>query len=104
MDQNVILDKIKESEIKQFINIILPTISQEEMANFILQLVKQADKECKQSAKEDSIREKEKQVYLKLQEDAFDNNLEYELSHFLSCNLKTRMFELDYEFRNEYDI
>lgn len=104
MDQNIILNKIKECEIKQFINIVFPPIPQEEMTNFISQLVQQADEDCKKLAEEDPIQKLAKQVYLKLQEDAFDNNLEFELSSFITNNLGMGIFELDRQFRNEYDI
>lgn len=104
MDQNIILNKIKECEIKQFINIVFPPIPQEEMTNFISQLVQQADEDCKKLAEEDPIQKSAKQVYLKLQEDAFDNNLEFELSSFITGSLETCIFELDKQFRNEYDI
>lgn len=89
---------------QNIINVIFPVIPQEEMANFIQQLVQQADKECKQLAIEDPLQKQAKQVYLKLQEDAFDYNLEFELSSFIINNLGMPIFELDRQFRNEYDI
>lgn len=104
MDQNIILNKIKECEMKQFINIVFPPISQEEMTNFISQLVQQANEDCKKLAEEDPIQKSAKQVYLKLQEDAFNYNLEFELLNFIINNPGICIFELDYKFRNEYDI
>ena len=89
---------------QSIINIIFPVIPQEEMTNFIQQLVEQADEECKQLAIEDPLQKQAKQVYLKLQEDAFDHNLEFELSSFIINNLGMPIFELDRQFRNEYDI
>lgn len=89
---------------QNIINIIFPVIPQEEMTNFIQQLVQQADEECKQLAKEDPLQKQAKQVYLKLQEDALDYNLEYELSVFIAANLGMSIFEIDKQFRNEYDI
>lgn len=89
---------------QNIINVIFPVIPQEEMLNFVQQLVEQADKECKQLAKEDPLQKQAKQVYLKLQEDAFDYNLEFELSSFIINNLGMSIFELDFQFRNEYDI
>lgn len=50
------------------------------------------------------FKQEAKQVYLKLQEDAFDYNLEFELSSFIINNLGMCIFELDRQFRNKYDI
>ena len=86
------------------INMIFPVIPQEEMANFVQQLVQQADEDCKKLAEEDPIQKSAKQVYLKLQEDAFNYNLEFELSNFIVSNPGICIFELDKQFRNEYDI
>lgn len=89
---------------QNIINVIFPVIPQEEIVNFVQQLVQQADEECKQLAEEDPLQKQAKQVYLKLQEDAFDCNLEFELSSFIINNLGMSIFELDRQFRNEYDI
>lgn len=104
MDQNIIINVVKEKELNVFINSILPPVPQEEMLNFVQQVVKLADEECKKIATEDPLNKAMKLVWMDLCKDVYDHKLWDEFADFMVTNRGLDIYELNYEFRNEWDI
>ena len=83
-------------EIENFIDSVLPKVSVEEMTVAISVLIK----ECN----EDPLRQMERDIYLKLQADAFDTGLIAEVSEMIMENPGVDMVTLDKWIRNEWDL
>ena len=91
-------------EIENFINQCLPKVSEEDMVVAIRVLITESEEECKKTAIEDPLHQMEKEIYMKLQEDAFDNGLIAEVSEMILENPGVDMVTLDKWIRNEWDI
>ena len=91
-------------DIKEFLDIILPPASGEDMAVAIGILIEECNEDSKQTAIEDPLHKQMKEVYLKLQADAYEHGLINELSEFISDNPGIDMITLDAWFRNEWDL
>lgn len=89
---------------KDFLDQVLPKASEEDMVIAIGVLVQEANEDAKKTAQEDTLNQIEKEVYMKLQEDAFDCGLIGELSDFILRNPRIDMITLDSWFRNEWDL
>jgi hypothetical protein len=91
-------------EIENFINSVLPKTSEEDMAVAIRILIIKCNEDSRQTAIEDPLHQMEKEIYMKLQEDAYEYGLTAELSEFILENPGIDMVTLDSWFRNEWDI
>lgn len=91
-------------EIENFIDSVLPKASVEEMTVAISVLIEECNEDSRQIAIEDPIHQQMKEVYLKLQEDAFDSGLIAEVSEMILENPSVDMVTLDRWIRNEWDI
>ena len=91
-------------EIENFINQCLPKVSEEDMVVAIRVLITESEEECKKTAIEDPLHQMEKEIYMKLQEDAFDSGLIAEVSEMILENPGVDMVTLDKWIRNEWDI
>ena len=91
-------------EIKNFIDSVLPKASVEEMTIAISVLIEECNEECRETAIEDPLHQMEKDIYLKLQADAFDCGLIAEVSEMILENPGVDMVTLDKWIRNEWDI
>lgn len=92
------------NDIEKFINSVLPPVSEEEMVMAISVLIEECNKDSKQTAIEDPLHQQMKEVYLKLQADAYEYGLIAELSDFILENPGIDMVTLDSWFRNEWDL
>lgn len=93
---------MKKSE--DFINSILPSASKENMVIAINILIEEANEDTKKTAQEDPLHQMEKEIYMKLQEDAFDSGLIAEVSEMILENPGVDMVTLNKWIRNEWDI
>lgn len=91
-------------EIKNLIDQILPPASGEDIAVAIRVLITESEEECKKTAIEDPLHQMEKEIYMKLQEDAFDSGLIAEVNEMILENPGVDMVTLDKWIRNEWDI
>lgn len=91
-------------EIENFINSVLPKTSEEDIAVAIRILITEANEDSRQTAIEDPIHQQMKEVYLKLQADAYEYGLIAELSDFILEHPGIDMVTLDSWFRNEWDL
>lgn len=91
-------------EIKNFLNSILPPASEEDMLVAISVLIEECDEDSRQTAIEDPLHQQMKEMYLKLQADAYEYGLIAELSDFILENPGIDMITLDSWFRNEWDL
>ena len=91
-------------EIENLINSILPPASEEDMVVAISILIEEANEDTKKTAQEDPLHQMEKEIYMKLQEDAFDSGLIAEVSEMILENPGVDMVTLDRWIRNEWDI
>jgi hypothetical protein len=91
-------------KLQDFLNSILPPASEEDMVVAISILIKEANEDSRQTAIEDPLHQQMKEVYLKLQSDAYEHGLIAELSDFILENPGIDMITLDSWFRNEWDL
>jgi hypothetical protein len=91
-------------EIENFINSILPPVSEEDMAVAISVLITKCDEDSRQTAIADPLHQMEKEIYMKLQEDAFDSGLIAEVNEMILENPGVDMVTLDKWIRNEWDL
>ena len=91
-------------EIENFINSILPKTSEEDIAVAIRVLITECNEDSRQTAIEDPLHQMEKEIYMKLQEDAFDSGLIAEVSEMILENPGVDMVTLDQWIRNEWDL
>lgn len=91
-------------EIENLINSILPKTSEEDMAVAIRVLITECNEDSRQTAIEDPLHQMEKEIYMKLQEDAFDSGLIAEVSEMILENPGVDMVTLDKWIRNEWDL
>lgn len=91
-------------ELENFIDSILPRVSEEDMIMAISVLIKKCNEDSRQTAIEDPLHQMEKEIYMKLQEDAFDSGLIAEVSDMILENPGVDMVTLDKWIRNEWDI
>lgn len=91
-------------EIENFINQCLPKASEEDMVVAISILIEECNEECKKTTIEDPLHQMEKEIYMKLQEDAFDSGLIAEVNEMILENPGVDMVILDKWIRNEWDI
>lgn len=91
-------------EIENFIDSVLPKASMEEMAIAISVLIEECNEDSRQTALEDPIHQQMKEVYLKLQADAYDCGLIAEVNEMILENPDVDMVTLDKWIRNEWDI
>lgn len=91
-------------ELENFINSVLPPTSEENMVMAISVLITECNEDSRQTAIEDPIHQQMKEVYLKLQADAYEHGLIAELSDFILENPGIDMVTLDSWFRNEWDL
>lgn len=91
-------------ELENFINQCLPKASKEDMVIAISVLVTECDEDSKRTAIEDPFHQMEKEIYMKLQEDAFDSGLIAEVSEMILENPGVDMVTLDKWIRSEWDI
>ena len=91
-------------EIKNLIDQILPPASEEDMVVAISVLIEQCNEDSRQTAIEDPLHQMEKDIYLKLQADAFDYGLTAEVSEMILENPGVDMVTLDKWIRNEWDL
>lgn len=91
-------------DFENFINSVLPPVSEEEMVMAISALIKECNEYSRQTAIEDPLHQQMKEVYLKLQADAYEYGLIAELSDFILENPGIDMVTLDSWFRNEWDL
>lgn len=91
-------------ELENLINQCLPEASEEDMIVAVSVLIMEADEDTKKTAQEDPLHQMEKEIYMKLQEDAFDSGLIAEVSEMILENPGVDMVTLDQWIRNEWDI
>lgn len=91
-------------DIEKFINSVLPPVSEEEMVMAISVLIEECNEDSRRTAIEDPLHQQMKEVYLKLQADAYEHGLIAELSDFILENPGIDMVTLDSWFRNEWDL
>lgn len=91
-------------EIENFIDSILPRVLEEDMIIAINVLITECNEDSRQTAIEDPLHQMEKEIYMKLQEDAFDSGLIAEVSEMILENPSVDMVTLDKWIRNEWDI
>jgi hypothetical protein len=91
-------------EIENIIEQILPKASVEDMTVAIKVIIKQCDEECEELAKVDPLEQQAKETWLKLQEDIFEHGLHAEFAEFLLENPDLNAFEIDRQFRDEWDL
>lgn len=91
-------------ELENLINQCLPKTSEEDMAVAIRVLITKCNEDSRQTAIEDPLHQIEKEIYMKLQEDAFDSGLIAEVSEMILENPGVDMVTLDRWIRNEWDI
>lgn len=91
-------------DIKEFIDSVLPPVSGEDMAVAIGILIEECNEDSKRMAIEDPLHQMEKEIYMKLQKDAFDSGLIAEVSEMILENPGVDMVTLDKWIRNEWDI
>ena len=91
-------------ELENFINQCLPPASEEDMIIAISVLVTECNEDSKRMAIEDPLHQMEKEIYMKLQEDAFDSGLIAEVSEMILENPGVDMVTLDKWIRSEWDI
>ena len=91
-------------DIEKFINSVLPPVSEEEMIMAISVLIEECNEDSRRTAIEDPLHQQMKEVYLKLQADAYEHGLIAELSDFILENPGIDMVTLDSWFRNEWDL
>ena len=91
-------------EIENFIDSILPKVSVEEIAVAINILIEEYNENSRQAAIDDPIHQQMKEVYLKLQADAYEYGLIAELSDFILENPGIDMVTLDSWFRHEWNL
>lgn len=91
-------------DFENFINSVLPKTSEEDMAVAIRVLITKCNEESRQTAIEDPLHQMEKEIYMKLQEDAFDSGLIAEVSEMILENPGVDMVTLDKWIRNEWDL
>ena len=91
-------------EIENFIDSVLPKASLEEMTIAISVLIEECNEDSRRTAIEDPIHQQMKEVYLKLQADAYDCGLIAEVSEMILENPGVDMVTLDRWIRNEYDL
>lgn len=91
-------------EFENFINSVLPPASEEDMAVAISILITECNEDSRQTAIKDPIHQQMKEVYLKLQADAYEYGLIAELSDFILEHPGIDMVTLDSWFRNEWDL
>lgn len=91
-------------DFEKFINSILPPASEEDMVMVISILIEECNEDSRQTAIEDPLHQQMKEVYLKLQSDAYEYGLIGELSDFILENPGIDMITLDSWFRNEWDL
>jgi hypothetical protein len=89
---------------KDFLDKILPPASEEDMIVAISVLVQEANEDAKKTAQEDPLQKQAKEIWLELQEDIFEYGFMAEFAEFLLENPGLSVFELDRQFRNEWDI
>jgi hypothetical protein len=87
-------------EIENFIDSVLPKASVEDMVVAISILIE----ECNEDSRQTAIHQMEKEIYMKLQEDAFDSGLIAEVSEMILENPGVDMVTLDKWIRNEWDL
>lgn len=92
------------NDIEKFINSVLPPVSEEEMVMAISVLIEECNEDSRRTAIEDPLHQQMKEVYLKLQADAYEHGLIAELSDFILENPGIDMVTLDSWFRNEWDL
>ena len=83
---------------------LLPKVSVEDMTIAISVLIEECNEECREIAIEDPLHQQMKEVYLKLQADAFDYGLTAEVSEMILENPGVDMITLDKWIRNEWDL
>ena len=91
-------------EIENIIEQILPKASAEDITVAIKVIIKQCDEECEELAKVDPLEQQAKETWLKLQEDIFEYGLHAEFAEFLLENPDLNAFEIDRQFRDEWDL
>lgn len=91
-------------DIEKFINSVLPPVSEEEMVMAISVLIEECNEDSRRTAIEDPLHQQMKEVYLKLQADAYECGLIAELSDFILENPGIDMVTLDSWFRNEWGL
>lgn len=91
-------------DFENFINSVLPPASEEDMVMAISVLIKECNEDSKQTALEDPLHQQMKEVYLKLQADAYEYGLIAELADFILEHPGIDMVTLDSWFRNEWDL
>ena len=91
-------------ELENLINQCLPKTSEEDMAVAIRVLIAKCNEDSRQTAIEDPLHQMEKEIYMKLQEDAFDSGLIAEVSEMILENPGVDMVTLDKWIRNEWDL
>ena len=67
-------------------------------------IIKKYNESCKQVLLQNEDYQKDKQIWMKLQEDIFDYGLTAEFAEFLLENPEFNIHELDLVFRDEWDI
>ena len=83
---------------------LLPKATMEDMQVAISILIEECNEECRETAIEDPLHQMEKDIYLKLQADAFDYGLIAEVSEMILENPGVDMVTLDKWIRNEWDL
>ena len=83
---------------------LLPKVNMEDMQVAISILIEECNEECRETAIEDPLHQMERDIYLKLQADAFDYGLTAEVSEMILENPGVDMVTLDKWIRNEWDL
>ena len=89
---------------KLLIDAILPPVSEEQMREAMGKLIIKIDIETREIAKEDPLQKMAKKVWMQLQSDVFDANLQAEFCDFYLEHPDCNIIEIDRLFREEWDI
>lgn len=91
-------------DIQKIIETVFPPIPEDKVVEMLCVIMEEADKNAQKMAEEDPIHKYEKDIYMKLQEDAFEAGLVNELAETFVNNPDLCIIELDHYFRIEHDI
>lgn len=89
---------------KLLIDAILPPVSEENMREAVGKLIIKINIDAQKTAKEDPLQKMAKKVWMQLQADVFDANLQAEFCDFYLEHPDCNIIEIDRLFREEWDI
>lgn len=89
---------------KLLIDSLLPPVSKEDIAEALIIRIKEANGDVRQRAEKDPLKQMEKNVWMKLQNDVYENNLIAEFADFYLEHPGFNILEINSMFRVKWDI